>query len=371
MNVFHSIQRHLVWKLFLSHLIVVIVGSAIFVAVTQLYASTALVRHVARTNAIVGNNPALADEIHDSFSVAVNTIITLGTIMAFIAAMITSSFVARRIVVPIQCMVWASQKIAAGDYHERIMIASEDELSALAQAFNRMAETLEQTEQRRLELIGNVAHELRTPLSSIKVMMEGLIDGVLPAEPATYASFLREFARLQQLVNDLQNLSRIESGQIALDLKPVDMKERITETYLRLRPQFEDKDVRISLDLPSDLPLVQGDAPRIMQVLFNLIGNALQYTPGGGQVTVKAWQENRELLVSVTDTGIGIAEEHLPHIFERFYRVDKSRSRVGGGSGIGLTIAKYLVEAHGGHIRVSSPGPGQGSTFIFTLPVTS
>jgi signal transduction histidine kinase len=366
----HTIRRHLLWKLFLSHLIVVIVGSAVFIAVTQVYVLTALMQHVARS-AVVRNDPALEAEIRESFTVAVNTIVATATAIAFIAAIITSSFVARRIVGPIQRMVWISQRIAAGDYHERIPVSSEDEVGTLAETFNRMAEDMEQAERRRLELIGNVAHELRTPLSSIKVMMEGLIDGVLPPEPTTYASFEREFGRLQRLVDDLQNLSRIESGQIVLNLERVAMAERITEAFTRLRPQFQDKHVDLFLDLAPDLPSIRGDAYRIMQVLFNLLGNALHYTAAGGQVTVSACQENQEIRVSIVDTGIGISAEHLPHIFERFYRVDKSRSRVGGGSGIGLTIAKYLVEAHGGHLWAASPGLGQGSTFTFTLPVAS
>lgn len=369
MKWFRRIRQHLVWKLFLSHLIVVIVGSAVFVVVTQLYGSTALVQHVAHSVA-VRHNPALEDEIRESFMVDVNTIVSTATVVTFIVAIITSLFVARRIVGPIQRMVWLSQKIASGDYHERIPVSSEDELGALAQTFNRMAGDMEQVERHRVELIGNVAHELRTPLSSIKAMMEGLIDGVLPADPATYASFQREFGRLQQLVDDLQNLSRIESGQIALNLEHVSIIERITEASIRLRPQFEDKNVLLELDVPPDLPPIRGDAYRIMQVLFNLLGNALHYTPAGGRVTVRAFQENQEIWVSIIDTGIGISAEHLPHIFERFYRVDKSRSRVGGGSGIGLTIAKYLIEAHGGRIWATSPGLGQGSTFIFTLPIT-
>jgi signal transduction histidine kinase len=229
-----------------------------------------------------------------------------------------------------------------------------------------MSETLERTEQRRLEAIGDLAHELRTPLSSIKSMMEGLVDGVLAAEPATFLSVQREVARLQRLVHDLEELGRVEAGQSPLELCPVNMAKLLHATADRLQPQFEDKDVRLHIEARSDLPPVQADVGRLPQVLLNLLGNALQYTPSGGQVTVSACRDGQQMLIRVHDTGIGIAAEHLPYLYERFYRVDKSRT-FRGGSGIGLTIARHLVEAHGGRIWATSPGPGQGSTFSFTL----
>lgn len=172
-------------------------------------------------------------------------------------------------------------------------------------------------------------------------------------------------------MHDLEELSRAETGEIHLDPQPVALADLVDAAADRLGLQFEDKRVRLRVDLPADLPGAWAEPSRITQVLLNLLGNALHYTPIGGQVTVRAWREGREVVMELRDTGIGIPAEHLPHIFERFYRVDKSRSRTGGGSGIGLTIAKYLVEAHGGRIWVTSPGPNQGSTFTFTLPLAS
>ncbi|MFQ5858792.1 MAG: ATP-binding protein, partial [Anaerolineae bacterium] len=272
-----------------------------------------------------------------------------------------------------------------GDYHERVHVPGEDELGALAQSFNQMAATLEQTEQRRLDLIGNVAHELRTPLTSIRGIMEGLVDGVLPAEPSTYMRVQREVSRLQRLVNDLQELSRAEAGQIPIEPCQVAPAELVHAAADRLRPQFEDKGVELHIEVPAHLPQVWADSDRIIQVLINLLGNALHYTPAGGRVSIQlsvisdqssviSNQQGDQLitdhclLFTVQDTGIGIPPEHLPHIFERFYRVDKSLSRAGGGSGIGLTVARHLVEAHGGRIWAESAGAGQGSTFAFTLP---
>jgi two-component system, OmpR family, sensor histidine kinase BaeS len=265
----------------------------------------------------------------------------------------------------------ASQSIAVGNHHGRVEVPSQDELGALAESFNRMAATLEQTESRRMELIGDVAHELRTPLASIRSTMEGLVDGVLPAEAETFLGVEHELARLQRLVQDLQELSRAEAGQIPLDLRPVALSEVIQRVTERLASQFEDKGVTLQADVPIDLPAVQADANRTAQVLVNLLGNALQYTPTGGRVSVRAEVEGRSARLSVQDTGIGVTAEHLPHLFERFYRVDRSRSRAGGGSGIGLTIARHLIEAEGGRLRAESSGIGQGSTFTFTLPLAS
>jgi signal transduction histidine kinase len=358
MKLLETLQQRLGWKLFLSYLVIIVVGVVVLAGTAEFHAPAALARHIARMEALLGDNPSLVADLDANFHAAVNEILIVAVPAAFLAAVVVSIFTARRIVGPLQAMTKASQRIAAGDYHQRVQVPGQDELGALAWAFNRMAETLERTEQRRMELIGDVAHELRTPLSSIKGIMEGLVDGVLTAEPATFLLVQREVARLQRLVHDLEELSRA--------VAPADLVRAAAD---RLWPQFEGKSVILHVDLPADLPQIEADPGRIIQVLLNLLGNALQYTPSNGQVTVRAWRDGGEVIIIVQDTGIGISAEHLPHIFERFYRVDKSRSRPGGGSGIGLTIAKHLVEAHGGRIWATSPGHGQGSTVSFTLPI--
>jgi histidine kinase len=266
-------------------------------------------------------------------------------------------------------MTEASRRIAAGGYEERVQEVGEDELGELARSFNQMAETLSETEARRLRLIGDVAHELRTPLSTIRSTMEGVVDGVLPAEPAVFVSVQREVARLQRLVQDLEELSRAEAGQIPLELEEMEPATFVEAAVERLRMQYEDKGVKLQVEMADGLPAVRVDGARMTQVLLNLLGNALQYTPSGGQVTVRGWAGRKDVYIAVQDTGAGVAAEHLPHIFERFYRVDKSRSRVGGGSGIGLTISRHLVEAHHGRLEAASAGLEQGSTFTITLPV--
>jgi histidine kinase len=289
---------------------------------------------------------------------------------ALIVAVLVSVFFSRSIVAPLRAMMSASQRIAEGHYDERVVVNGADELAQLAGHFNLMAGRLEQTETVRRRLIGDVSHELRTPLTAIGGYMEGLMDGVLPATPETFEQVRMEAGRLGRLVDDLQELSRVESGAISLDVRPLAVSALVQTTAKRLSLKFDQKHIRLGLNLPPNLPPVLADEDRAIQVLTNLLGNALAYTPAEGEVTVSAALTGDEVQVSVRDSGIGIPAESLPHIFDRFYRVDKSRSRAaGGGSGIGLTIAKHLVEAHGGKIRVESAGEGQGSTFSFTLPV--
>jgi histidine kinase len=348
---------------------VLIIGVVVLDATAELQLPRVLSRDVPELHALQGTQPAVEADLEAHLQRAMHRQLVIGTLAGIVAAIVASLFVTQRILHPIQAMTSASQRIAAGDYHGRIGQPSHDELGVLATSFNQMADALEQTERRRMELVGDVAHELRTPLSSIQSSLEGIVDGVLPCEPESFLGLHREARRMQRLVQDLEDLSRAEAGQVHLDLHPAAMGEVIDAVARRLRPQFEDKGVVLSLEIATGLPSIWADSHRMTQVVLNLLGNALQYSLPGGAVTVRAWTAHAELLVSIQDTGIGISAEHLPHVFERFYRVDKSRSRAAGGSGIGLTIAKHLIEAHGGRISASSPGPGEGSTFTFALPL--
>ena len=196
------------------------------------------------------------------------------------------------------------------------------------------------------------------------------MDGVLPANSETYQEIYREADRLQNLVIDLQELSRVESHSVPMEFVEADLNNLVAAVVARLKHQFAEKDVMLETNIPATLPKLRISEDRIIQVLTNLVGNALQYTPPGGKVAIQAKTILNFVQVEVTDNGIGIPKEHLPHLFTRFYRVDKSRSRPGGGSGIGLTISKHLVEAHGGQIWAESEGLNQGSRFTFTLPIS-
>ena len=370
------IRRHLSWKLFLSYLIVILVGILVLASAAEFAVPTAFDRHMSAMAQMMGGQMmGMGMDLYTNFRSAVTEALALAGIAASLAAVVVSLFVSRRVVLPVQEMMAASQRIADGHYDERVGVPGDaatdelDELSRLALSFNQMTDRLEQTEARRLELIGNVAHELRTPLSTIKGYMEGLIDGVLPAEATTFQQVYREADRLEHLVHDLQELSRVEAREYELNPMPAAPARLVEAVVDRLGRQFDEKGVALQTDVPRDLPSVRVDADRIGQVLLNLVGNALQYTPSGGRVFLHARPEGDWVRFSVQDTGVGISPQHLPHVFERFYRVDKSRSRAGGGSGIGLTIARHLVESHGGQIEAASDGPDRGSTFSFTVPV--
>lgn len=375
-------RSHLGWKIFFSYLVVIGVGIIILLSATEFVIPRAFDRHVAAMASMMmgmmGDMVVEAElnaNLFDSFRDAMWEAITFAGIAATAAAIAVSLFISRQVVAPIRDMMRASKYIADGHYDQRVQVPGDpardelDELAQLALSFNQMAEKLSRTESMRLQLIGDVAHELRTPLTTIKGYMEGLIDGVLPDELEIYQQVLHEADRLQRLVYDLQELSRVEAGAYEMHLQAINVQDLIDDAASRLRRQYEDKGVELSSNVPEDLPQVRVDKYRIDQVMINLLGNALQYTPSGGKVNISAAQQNGEILISIRDTGMGISSEHLPMLFTRFYRVDKSRSRAGGGSGIGLTISKFFVEAHGGRIWAESDGIDKGSTFRFTLPV--
>ena len=377
------LRSKLVWKMFLSYTLVVLVGLVVLATATSLSFPAAFDRHLGGMSAMMsgqntmGDGKALEQELFESYTASVNEGLSFAAIAALIAAMIASFFISQQVVNPVQRMMKLSHRIAEGEYQDRLEISPRlnfdqmDELDQLALSFNQMAERLEKTEIMRRQLIGDVSHELRTPLTAIKGYMEGLIDGVLPADPDIFHKVNKEIERLQRLVNDLQELSRVEGGELQLKPTRVSISSLIETVRGNLGRQFEDKGIQFEVDIARDLPEIFVDKDRILQVLTNLAGNALQFTQPNGKVKISAFREKSEVVISVSDTGIGISPEQIPLVFNRFYRTDKSRARASGGSGIGLTIAQVLVKAHNGRIWAESGGEGKGSTFSFALPIRS
>jgi len=369
------IREHLGARLFLANLVVIVIGVIALSITTTLTIPVAFNRHMGAIGQGamgggmgMGQGNGMMGSLFENFRASVFESLTYATLASVLAALIVSLFVSRRIVAPMHKLSIASQRIAEGHYLERVQIDGEDEIAQLATRFNGMAAQIEQTETMRRQLIGDVSHELRTPLTAIKAYMEGLQDGVLPAGPETFSQIHAEADRLSRLVNDLQELSRVEAKAYQLDIRPVAVSALVQTTFKRLSLQAQEKRIGLHPNLPPDLPPVLADEDRVTQVLVNLVGNALQYTPEGGDITISSTRHGNEVHISISDTGIGIPPEHLSQLFTRFYRVDKSRSRAsGGGSGIGLTIARHLIEAHGGRIWAESAGEGQGSTFTFSL----
>lgn len=365
------LRSHLGAKLFLSYLAIIVVGVVVLILASQFILPTSFNRHMAG----MGNGMMMGEagnsamsQLFVDFRASFNEALMYAVLAAMGIAVLLSLLFSRRVISPVQAMSLATQRIANGRYEERVQVNGEDELAQLAVRFNQMAEKLDQVESMRRRLIGDVSHELRTPLTAIKGSMEGLMDGILPANDETFQQIHAEVDRLNRLVDDLQELSRVEARAYQLDIRRIDVSSLAQTVAKRLATRFESKHILLELELTPDLPPVLADEDRAIQILTNLTGNALQYTPEGGRVTISAKQISDEVQITVRDTGIGIPPEHISHIFDRFYRVDKSRSRhAGGGSGIGLTIASALVEAHGGRIWVESAGEGNGSTFTFTL----
>ena len=368
-------RRHLGAKIFFSYLVIIVLGVVVLVLASQFILPTSFDRHMSgmmnggMMSGMMGTSDSMS-QLYVDFRASFNEALLYAALTAMIAAIALSFLFSRSVVAPVLAMSLATQRIADGRYDERVQAAGDDELARLTSRFNQMAEKLDQVESMRRRLIGDVSHELRTPLTAIKGSMEGLMDGVLPANDETFQQIHAEADRLNRLVDDLQELSRVESRAYQLEFRPLDVSSLVQTVTKRLMPQAETKRISLHFELAPDLPPILADEGRAIQILTNLTGNALQYTPEGGRVTISAKRVDNEIRFSVRDTGIGIPPEHLSHIFDRFYRVDKSRSRQsGGGSGIGLTIARALVEALGGRIWVESEGDGKGSTFNFTMPV--
>lgn len=363
-----QIRERLGVKVFLTYFVIIVVGVIMLASAAEFVAPAAFERHLAQMR-IGTDSAAIAKDLFLNFRAAVREALLFAAMAAALVAVLMSLFISRRIVAPIDSMARASRRIAKGQYSERVPVVGQDQLAGLGLAFNEMAHALEDTEQKRRDLIADVAHELKTPLASIKGYMEGLIDGVLAANQETFGLIHREASRLQRLVQDLEELSRLEAGRAQLRPRRVSLERLVVSVVERLRPQFLDKNIAGAVTMPPTPPEILVDEDRISQVLLNVLGNALQYTPSGGAVSINARQEGPFVRLSIADTGAGIAPEHLSHVFERFYRVDKSRSRAGGGTGIGLTIAKHIVDAHGGRMWAESEGAGRGATFYFTVPV--
>lgn len=304
------------------------------------------------------------------FLSSVNRSVWWATLLAGLAAVVLSLALSRRILRPVEALTVAARRMETGDLSTRVDVGSQDEIGQLAHAFNAMAEGLEQQERLRRTLASDISHELRTPLANIRGYLEALQEGVVAPSPGVLGSLHEEAMLLNRLVDDLQDLSLAEAGQLRLEMRPIPLAPLVDAAVTALAPRAAEKGITLSVAVPDKLPPVMADPERIGQVLRNLLVNALTHTPEGGTITTSAAlaEDPTYLAVTVADTGPGIPEDHLPHVFDRFYRADPSRTRATGGAGLGLAIVRQLVVAHGGTVGVESE-PGAGARFTFTLPV--
>jgi signal transduction histidine kinase len=308
---------------------------------------------------------ASAETAHAMFDQSITLVLLVAIGAAIAAGVVLAIVLGRRLARPLAEIGSAARAVAAGDYQVRVPRRGPEEIASLADSFNQMAASLEEQERMRREFIANAAHELRTPLTNLQGYLEGLRDGVIPADRATFDSLWDEAERLVRLAASLDTLAEGDAGERRRAPAEVDLVGAVRSAVELATPGFERAGLAVELDLPNRLA-ARADPDALAQVLGNLLQNATRYTPRGGRVAVRAERRPADILVTVTNSGDGIPAEELAHVFERFYRVDKSRDRVHGGAGIGLSIVQQLIEAAGGRVGAES---ADGTTrFWFVLP---
>ncbi len=287
--------------------------------------------------------------------------ITFGSIIGIITA--------RSLTAPLNELADAAEAIGSQDLKRRVEVKGSDEIIAVARAFNDMAAGLEKAETLRTTLLNDVAHELHTPLSVIQGNLSAILDDVFQMDKAEVAHIYEQTLHLSRIVDDLRDLAQAEAKRLALNLTELDVVTWVRETEAVFRPITKEKGVTLRVEILGEHPRIQADKARLTQALLNLLNNAIQHTPTGVIITVQVEQRQDRLWLRVQDTGVGIAPEHLSHIFDRFYRADSARSRYVGRTGLGLPIVRAIVEAHGGEVMAACEGIGRGSTFSIRLPI--
>lgn len=355
-------------RLFFSHLLVMIVGLGSFVIIAK-YSSPRMfilrLEQLEKTGIFTVRSARtyLVEGFHNAW----NHSTLWSVIVGATAAGGISYLASKRIMRPLQQIKQITQKFAAGNLTERMPESEIPELNQLGVSFNRMASSLEGVEKRRRDLISDLTHELRTPLTVVRGYLEELADGRIEGTPELYLRLVRETRRLERLIYDLQELSQVEAGYLSVNLQKVNLRPLLESLITKFTDQLLEDGPVLQLNCPKEIPLVLADIDRTEQILVNLLGNAICYTQKGS-ITVKVWKDNLYLWIAIIDTGVGIAQEDIPYVFERFWRADRSRSSHSGGRGLGLAIARKLVELQNGWIEVESE-LGKGSTFRFCLPI--
>jgi two-component system OmpR family sensor kinase len=313
--------------------------------------------------------PELLGPLEQSFLGRLQRSLILGVALAVGLGVVASAILSRSLTAPLQRLAVAARAIAAGDLSQQVEVQGSAEIAQFTRAFNEMTSALEGAEKLRQNLVADVAHELRTPLSVLQGNLRAILDDVYPLEKAEIANLYDETRLLSRLIDDLRELAQAEAGQLGLNLRPTAVADVLRATVTNFEPAAEAQEIRLTAEIAADLPPILADPDRLAQVLRNLLTNALRHTPSGGQIAVSAAATQEAIEITVADNGEGIAPEDLPHVFDRFWRADRSRSRAEGGAGLGLAIARSLVQAHGGRIWAQSI-KGKGSTFTLSLPIS-
>ncbi|WP_129632034.1 sensor histidine kinase [Candidatus Oscillochloris fontis] len=291
-----------------------------------------------------------------------------GSLLAVVGALVVAIFVARRLVRPLRSLTNAARRLTTGARHEPLALPAEAELAELAHAFNGMANELAHQEDLRRQMVADIAHELRTPLSVMQLQVESIEDGIVPPSTEAVVALGGQISLLARLVDDLRLISLADAGQLSLSPQLLDPAHALAIAAAAAEPRARQHGVALRLEPAPPLPPVRADPQRLAQILGNLIENAIRYTPAGGTVTLRVSHDSSMITFAICDTGPGISAAEQPHIFDRFYRTDRARARETGGSGLGLAIVQRLVAAQGGSVGLQSQ-PGQGATFTVQLPV--
>ena len=299
----------------------------------------------------------------------INVALAVGAVGGAAAAVILGVVFSRSLTRPLRELTSGARSVAAGVLDTQVPVRSKDELGELALAFNQMNSNLSRSRDLRRQMTADIAHELRTPISIILGHAEGIREGVLEASEENIDVMHAEARRLERLVEDLRMLSLVDAGELPMEIEPVDVADLLQRTAASYRAEADERNVELRLESGKDLPVLEADDDRMIQILGNLLSNALRHTPEGGIIELSTSESDGDLQITVADSGPGITREDLEHVFDRFYRVDKSRRRDGGGSGLGLAIAKSLTEAQGGNIRAESDD-GDGTRFVISFPMS-
>lgn len=312
-------------------------------------------------------SPSMARAANDFLDNLRQTLWIAG-IVGVVLAIVLGALFTRQIVAPLGKVSTAARRVAQGDLDQRVEIGGSGELEELGQSFNSMAAALKRDQELRRNMVADIAHELRTPLTVLRGNVEAMLEGVRPADTENLNSLHQETLLLARLVDDLRTLSLADAGQLEFQLQNTDLKGLSSHVIEGFQTQLGARKQTIVLEAPDNLPEALADPERTGQALRNLLNNAMQYSPEGSSIMIRLSSDADGVIVSVVDSGAGISPEDLPHVFDRFYRVDRSRTRSTGGSGLGLAIVKQLVEGQGGKVRAEST-PGKGSAFSFRLPL--
>jgi len=309
-------------------------------------------------------------ELEESYLLRSRRSLFLAGLTAGIAAMLLSFFLIRQLTGPLRKLDRASRQVAAGKFDERVDILSTDEIGRLASSFNEMAASLQSSEQVKKRLIADISHELRTPITAVRTTLESLRDGLMEPTQATLSALHDKILLTTRLIQDLHQLALADSGRLSMHPRPCSIEDTFETILETIGVQMEDEDITLVREIEVNLPMIEADAQRIEQVLLNLLANAIRHTPAEGSILVRAEQISQDIQVSICDSGPGLSDLDLRHVFDRFYRADEARTSDDTGAGLGLSIAKALIDAHGGRIWAEN-APEGGACFAFTLPLSA